>query len=120
MGIAALNPSYVLVWLCTPIIFAISACASDSTEAMRRFVYWRDRNVAEQENINTYLKPRSGVALESVHEIRPGVMEYSVKSKRWFTADEAQCRFIFVVDKDSATVIGWRYNGKPEYCFQNR
>lgn len=105
---------------CIPLLFAISACAGNLDDARKRFVYWMDRDVTEQKNISSYLRPKSGVELEGVQEVRPGVMEYSLKGKRWFTSEEDKCKFIFVVAKDSGTVIGWRYNGKPENCLQVR
>lgn len=102
-----------------------SGCSSLFTytqeDAMRRFVQTKDFVVMRQENIHGYLDPHSGVNLESVTEVRPGVLEYSLLVKYpIFNSAERRCRFIFVAQKDTGTIIDWRYNGKPEYCTQSR
>ena len=78
-----------------------------------------DQNVAQHENINGYLSPTSGVALEGVQEVRPGVIEYAFEPRHYWS-EEVKCKFIFVVVKETGTIIGWRYNGKPENCLQAR
>jgi len=88
---------------------------------MRRFVESTDYSVMRQENIHGYLDPHSGVTLEAVKEVRTGILEYALLAKYpIFYSEEKRCRFIFVVKKDTGTIIDWRYNGKPEYCTQNR
>ncbi|MFZ5524671.1 MAG: hypothetical protein ACOY9D_11415 [Pseudomonadota bacterium] len=108
---------------CLPLLFVISACAGTQAEAMQRFVYHKDMAVSRQENIGGYLKPksgRSGVSLEGVQEVQPGVMEYSFIDKlKIFVSAEKKCRFILIAQKDTGTIIGWRYNGNPEYCTAN-
>ena len=101
-------------------LFAISACAENPIEARQRWVYWSDRTVADHENIKGFIISTSGVALEDVKEVRPGVMEYYFRDKRIFTGDKERCRFVYVVETNTGTVIGWRYNGNPEYCVQVR
>jgi hypothetical protein len=104
------------------IITVIAACSSFTNEdAMRRFVESTDNSVMRQEKIHGYLDPHSGVTLEGVKEVRPGILEYSLLAKYpIFYSAEKRCRFIFVVQKDTGTIIDWRYNGKAEYCTQNR
>jgi hypothetical protein len=95
------------------ILFTISACVGDPIAGMERFKYHKDRAVSERDNINDWLNPRAAVVARDVQEVRPGVMEYSFEPKHSW---EVECKFILVVEKDTGTVIGWRYNGKPENC----
>lgn len=99
---------------------AVSACAGNPLEAMKRFKDQNDQNVARQKNINLYLKPNSLFVAKDVQEVSPGVMEYSFEPRRYWGNEEMKCKYIFVVAKDTGTLIGWRYNGKPENCQQNR
>jgi len=90
---------------------------------MNRFKYWMDQDVAQQENISIFLRPHLLFAAKHIEEVRPGVMEYSFEPEHyyWFgNTEDMKCKFIFVVAKDTGTIIGWRYNGKPENCQQNR
>lgn len=101
----------------------IAACASQThEEAMQLFVYQMSMTVFRNKaNIERFLKPQSGVALESVQEVQPGVMEYAFVDKlTLFVPLEKKCRIIVVVQKDTGTMIDWRYNSKPEYCSANR
>lgn len=110
-------------WKYVPLIYAITACAGTQSEAMQRFVYHKEMAVSRHEDIDGYLKPssgRSGVSPEGVQEIKPGVMEYAFVDKlQIFVPAEKKCRFILVVQKDTGTIIGWKYNGNPEYCTAN-
>lgn len=71
--------------------------------------------------VRALLSPTSAVVLKGKQEVQPGVMEYAFEEKKakWFTPAEAKCRFIVLVEKDTGTMIGWRYNGNPEYCAEN-
>jgi hypothetical protein len=72
-------------------------------------------------SINDYINPRAGFAVESVQEVQPGVMEYSLVDKLiLFVPVEKKCRIIVVVEKETGTMTSWRYNSKPEYCTANR
>ena len=87
---------------------------------MRLFAEQTNMTILRKTNIDAYLSPRSGVALEGVQEVQFGVMEYSFVDKlTLFVPVEKKCRFIVVVQKDTGTMIGWRYNSKPEYCTSN-
>jgi hypothetical protein len=99
-----------------------TACASDSRTPMERFVYTKDMVVRENHNISGYLDSRSGVDVENVKEVQPGVLEYSLIGKKGWLRDDPdkRCRYIFVVSKQEGAIIGWRYNGNPEYCVQSR
>lgn len=89
-------------------------------DAMQLFAEHMNMTILRKTNIDAYLKPRSGVALEGVQEIQLGVMEYSFVDKlTLFVPAEKKCRFIMVVEKDTGTMTGWRYNGNPEYCTDN-
>jgi|SRR5665647_928931 len=109
-----------------PLFCVLTACGNpfireDPSAGMKRFADWNDKYVREHnQNIDAFLSPHSGVLLEGAQETRPGVMEYSFVGKIWFTPDEKKCRFIFVVEKDTGTIIGWSYKSKPEYCYNNR
>ncbi len=73
-----------------------------------------------KDNVSGYLRPQSGVNLEDVKEVQPGILEYSFIDKvKIFIPVEKKCRFILVVQKDTGTITGWRYNGNPEYCTAN-
>ena len=99
------------------ILFTISACVGDPIAGMKRFKDQMDKNVAEKHNIEASLHPPgySILGVRKVEEVRPGIMEYSFEPKH-FWSEDGKCKFIFVVAKDTGTVIGWRYNGKPENC----
>jgi len=88
---------------------------------MRLFVEYRDASIVRKNNIEGLLNPRSAVILQGMHEVQPGVIEYTFEDKKakWFTPAEAKCRFIVVVDKTTGTMTGWRYNGNPEFCTDN-
>jgi hypothetical protein len=104
------------------LLLAITACTTWTQEdAMHLFAVQQDMSIANKDNIDRVLNPRSAVVLLGVQEVQPGVMEYSFEDKKakWFTPAEAKCRFIVMVNKDSGTEIGWRYNGNPEYCIAN-
>jgi hypothetical protein len=77
--------------------------------------------IARKRNVEDYLNPRSAVVSTGSQEVKSGVMEYSFEEKRakLFRSAEEKCRFIVVVEKDTGTMIGWRYNGNPEYCTDN-
>ena len=104
-----------LAGLCISLLVAISACAGNALDKMKRFRDQRDQDVAQQENINRFLLPRLLIVVRDVQEVRPGVMEYSFEPK-YSWSEEVKCKFILVVAKDTGTIIGWRYNGKPENC----
>ncbi|MEQ1837332.1 MAG: hypothetical protein ABL858_03170 [Candidatus Nitrotoga sp.] len=103
-------------------LFVNTACASRTGEdAMQIFVEQTNMTISRKTNIDAYLKPRSGVTLEGVQEVQPGVMEYSFVDKlKLFVPAEKKCRFIVVVQKDTGAMTSWRYNSKPEYCTSNR
>jgi hypothetical protein len=99
-----------------------ASCASQQTheEAMQLFVEQKNMTIRDKTNIEAYLNPQSGVALEGVQEVQPGVMEYAfVDRLKLFVPVEKKCRIIVVVEKDTGTMISWKYNGKPEYCTAN-
>ncbi|MBI2779326.1 MAG: hypothetical protein HYX62_06045 [Gammaproteobacteria bacterium] len=104
---------------CLPLLIAVSACATDHSEAMKRFKAQRDKNVSEKANINDFIGPNKLSVVRDVREVRPGVLEYSFEPRHYWS-EEVKCKYIFVVAKDTGTVIGWRYNGKPENCLQAR
>jgi hypothetical protein len=97
------------------ILFTISACVGDPIAGMRRFKDQMDKSVAEKDNIDTFLHPRVLSVVRNVQEVRTGVMEYSFEPKH-FWSEEGKCKYILIVAKDTGTLIGWRYNGKPENC----
>ena len=103
-------------------LFVNTACASRTEEdAMQIFVEQKNMTILQKTNIDGYLNPRSGVTLEGVQEVQPGVMEYSFVDKlKLFVPAKKKCRFIAVVQKDTGIMTGWRYNSKPEYCTSNR
>ena len=108
---------------CLPLLVAVSACATDHSEAIKRFADQMNRNVADHESINGYLRPGLLFVVKDVREVRPGEVEYFFEPEKfywWGDAEKMKCKFIFVVAKDTGTVIGWRYNGKPENCLQAR
>ena len=108
--------------LCIALIFAVTGCMTWTQEDGKRlFVEHTNYSVAIKQNIAGYLNPRSLVVLLGTQEVQPGVMEYSFEEKRakLFRPAEEKCRFIVVVDKATGTMIGWRYNGNPEYCTEN-
>lgn len=107
------------VALCIPLLFANAGCAGNPHEAMKRFADQKDRNVAERENISVFLRPNLLFVVRGVQEIRPGVMEYFFEPK-YSWSEAVKCKYIYTVAKDTGTIIGWRYNGKPENCQQNR
>jgi len=88
---------------------------------MRLFAEHKDTTVWRKTNIHDYLSPQSGVNLEDKREVQPGIVEYNLVDKLIiFVPAEKKCRFIFTVREDTGEIIGWRYNGKPEYCTSNR
>lgn len=102
--------------------FSITACMSwTQADAKRLWAEQQDAAIAGRKNIESYLNPRSAVVLIDKKEVKPGIMEYSFEYKRakWFTSAEEKCRFIVVVNDNSDQMIGWRYNGNPEYCTAN-
>ena len=103
-------------------LFAMTACATWTHEdAMRLFGEHRDTSIMRKQNIEGLLNPRSAVILQGMHEVQPGVIEYAFEDKnaKWFTPAEAKCRFIVSAEKDTGTMIKWRYNGNPNYCTDN-
>ncbi len=103
-------------------VLAITACMTWTQEdGVRLWAEHRDTTIALKRNVEDYLNPRSAVVLTSMQEVKSGVMEYSFEEKRakLFRPAEAKCRFIVSVDKDTGTMIGWRYNGNKEYCTDN-
>lgn len=104
------------------ILVVSASCSSRSyLDAMQLFVERKDTVVMRQEKIQEYLSPSSGVNLEDMKEISPDVEEYFLVDKvKIFVPVEKKCRFVFIVQKSTGTIIGWRYNGKPEYCTSNR
>jgi hypothetical protein len=103
--------------LCT-----MTACMAWTHEdAMRLWAEHRDTTVLRKKNIEDYLNPRSAVNLLGIKEVQPNVMEYSFeyKNAKWFTPAEAKCRFIMSVEKGTGSMIGWKYNGNPNYCTDN-
>jgi hypothetical protein len=99
-----------------------ASCATHHTheEAMQLFVEQMNMTIREKTNIAVALNPHSGVALVGVQEVQPGLVEYSFVDKMTlFVPVEMKCRFVVVVEKDTGTMIGWRYNSKPEYCTAN-
>lgn len=109
------NDKYAV--LCALFLLAVSACVSDHSEGMKRFKDQMDQNVAQKEAIDNFLRPNLLFAVKGVKEVRPGVMEYYFEPRHYWS-EEVECKFIFVVTK--STIIGWRYNGKPENCRQAR
>lgn len=101
----------------------ITGCASQTHEdAMRLFVEQMNMTVFQNKtNIQSFLKPQSGVALEGMQEVRPGVTEYAFVDKlTLFVPPEKKCRISVIVQKNTGTMTDWRYNSKPEYCTANR
>ena len=99
------------------------SCSSWTKEdAMGLFVQQMNMTVyTQKKNIYAFIRPESGVALEGVQEVQPGVMEYSLVDKlTLFVPAERKCQIIVVVEKDTGTMTSWRYNSKPEYCTANR
>jgi len=116
-----IRSSKILIPVAT--LLVIAACASQThEEAMQLFVEHTNMIVlGKKANIERFLKPRSGYALEGVQEVEPGIMEYSLVDKLiLFVPVEKKCRIIVVVQKETGTMINWRYNSKPEYCTENR
>lgn len=105
---------------CISLLFAISACATDINPAMRRFVDGMDNVVRKGSSINAYLKS-SVISIQHIQEVQAGVMEYFfIQTNILFVDSDKRCKFVFVVKKDTGTIIGWRYNDKPEYCLQSQ
>lgn len=88
---------------------------------MRLWAEHTDTTMARKRNVEDYLSPRSAVFSTRAQEIKPGIMEYFFEEKRekLFRSADVKCRFIVVVEKATGTMIGWRYNGNPEYCTDN-
>ena len=88
------------------ILFATAACTVwTQKDAMQLFAFQMNNDVAKGHYIYGYLNPKSAVVLLDSREVRPGVMEYSFEDKRAKWA--------------SGIIIGWRYNGNPNYCTAN-
>jgi hypothetical protein len=105
------------------LLFVISACARDNSTPMQRFADGKDRVVREhRSNINSYLKSPylypPVTSTPSIQESQSEIMEYSFTQNGMDSHPERRCKFIFVVQKATGTIIGWRYNDKPEYCLQ--
>lgn len=62
-----------------------------------------------------YISPP--VIIEEIREVRPGVMEYFFEEGKGFHSPGKECKFVLVVEKDTEKIIGWRYNGNPDYCW---
>lgn len=115
-----LRQSNILLLAGTLIVSA--SCASHQTheEEMQLFVEQTNMTISGKNNINDYINPRAGFAVERVQEVQPGVMEYYLVDKMTlFVPAEKKCRIIVVVEKETGTMTSWRYNGKPEYCTAN-
>jgi hypothetical protein len=100
----------------------LSACYATSTpQGMKRFVDIKEWVVKSKQRVDGYLEKTTGVDLLGIQEIRPGVLEYSFIDKKKYRPFEDpsknSCKFIFVVDKNTGVIIGWRYNDKSEYCY---
>jgi hypothetical protein len=96
-----------------------TACVGDNSQAMKRFVDGTEIVVREHRSIKRYLTS-SAVAIQDIREVSPKVMEYSfVETYRWMVEPDKRCRFVFIVDKETELILGWRYNDKPQYCLQS-
>jgi hypothetical protein len=105
---------------CIALLFAISACATDIHPAMKRFADGKDIVVRERSSIYGYLKSPA-ISIQHIQEVQSGVMEYFfIRTNTLFVDSDKRCKFVFVVKKDTGTIIGWRYNDKPEYCLQSQ
>ncbi len=104
------------------VLVTTTACSGISEfkrDAEQNFRDIKDDVVRQNVHISGYLKSPT-VSLQDMSEVRTGIVEYAfVELGKWFTAPEERCKFILVVEKNSGTIIGWRYNGKPEYCYVN-
>lgn len=87
---------------------------------MQRFVDGMDIVVKKGRSINPYLES-TAISVQNIQEVQTGVIEYSfVQTSMWYVDPDKRCKFIFVAKKDTGTIIGWRYNDKPEYCLQSQ
>jgi hypothetical protein len=103
-------------------LLAITACTIwTQDDGIRLWAEHTDTTIARKRNIEDYLNPRSAVVSTSVQEVKSGKMEYTFEEKlaKLYRSAEEKCRFIVVVEKDTGKMIGWRYNGNPEYCTDN-
>lgn len=104
------------------VLLTTSACSGISDfkqNAERNFKGIMDDGIKKHEFISQYLRSPT-LSLQETNEVQSGIVEYSfVELGKWFTAPEERCKFIIVAEKNSGTVIGWRYNSKPEYCYIN-
>lgn len=57
------------------------------------------------------------VAIQEIREVRPGVIEYFFEYGIGFHKPGKECKFVFIVEKDTEKIIGWRYNGDPDNCW---
>lgn len=57
------------------------------------------------------------VAIQEIREVRPGVMEYFFEYGIGFHKPGKECKFVILVEKNTEKIIGWHYNGDPDYCW---
>lgn len=84
----------------------------------RAFKEMMDYYAGNRKPLSEYTRvyaPPSAV-IQEIREVRPGVMEYFFEWGK-LSRPGKECKFVFVVEKDTEKIIGWRYNGNPDYCW---
>lgn len=104
------------------VTLAVSTSCSSFTQedAMKVFVESMNADVGHK-NINSALGSNTWANLEDKKEVQPGVMEYFfVRKPNLFVPTGKECRYVYVVTKNTGIVTGWRYNTNPDYCTLRR
>jgi|ERR1035437_168227 hypothetical protein len=76
-----------------------------------------DYYVSHQYHLEYHMRTYGGTAvIKDTKELRPGVLEYYIEDGRGILKPGEECKIVFVVEKATDVIIGWRYYGEPRYC----
>ena len=67
--------------------------------------------------LSEYTRVYTSATIEEIREVQPGKMEYYFEWGKGLHKPGKECKFVFVIEKDTEKIIGWRYNGDPDNCW---
>ena len=96
------------------VMLSIVACMSPQERWRGQMDYYVAHRHHLDKHMSTY---KASSIIENIKEVRPGVLEYYIERGKGILKRGEECKTVFVVEKATDVIIGWRYYGDPRYCF---
>ena len=96
------------------VLLASAACRSPQERWKSEMDYYVTHSYHLEQHMRTY---KVSSIIEDIKEVRPGVLEYYIERGKGIVKPGEECKIVFVVEKATDVIIGWRYYGNPDYCW---